>query len=183
MTETIRKTFTKAVLPPLVTLAAIAAALTSASSLTVAQDRAEDILVGWFELSDCHLTFREVVDRSLSVEGLAPIDMKDSLDRLIRAHGVRRDVNGDFVLVTGDLCAGTVVAQPEISPNSSEATLVDIMGQNGCEMSQRAIVEAALARGLEFSAIDRAADALDSQGAFVASENGLTLVIGDTCGR
>ena len=61
--------------------------------------------------------------------------------------------------------------------------MVDIMGQNGCEMSQRAIVEAALARGLEFSAIDRAADALDSQGAFVASENGLTLVIGDTCGR
>ena len=110
----------------LVVLVLFSLALVPAYAQTEAQDQeqeqaqdqtpatAADTIISWLEQNDCSLPFDDVVDRSLSVEGYAPIDIKAAMDDLTGDGSVRRDVNGDFVLVTGERRTGTEVAMPEI---------------------------------------------------------------------
>ena len=162
----------------------VAAACLTPLSAALAEEQvtAQDTLIGWLEESDCSLSFDDVVERSLSVEGFAPIDMKDAMDELTRDGSVRRDVNQAFVLVTGARCTGTEVAAPDIIDGSPEEVLVTVLEQNGCEMSQRALFEAALAQGLTRGDIDSAGEGLFSQGALAVGESGLKLTIGTVCG-
>lgn len=143
---------------------------------------AEQVLYGWFESAECTLTFDEFVDQSLVADGFSPRDMKENLDALIDDRIVRRDARGDFVLTDGELCAGTPVEEPEIDPDTAEALLISLFEENGCEMEQRALFEAALEQGLSREEIDRAGEGLYGQGAFVEGDNGFRLVTGELCG-
>ena len=156
--------------------------LVFAGAIAAAPDTAEDVLVGWLEDNDCSLTFDDYIDRSLSVEGFAPIDMKNAMDSMIEEGGLRRDVDGNLVLVSGNLCEGTAVAEPEILTGTPEQILVTIFEENGCDISPRTLIETAMAQGLTRADIDEAGEGLDDQGAFVNSEVGLQLVIGPVCG-
>lgn len=157
--------------------------LGSLSPLAAAEETAQSTITGWFEQSDCKLSFDRVVDLSLSAQGFAPIDLKAAMDELVEDGSVRRDVDENFVLVTGERCAGTEVAEPEILAGTAEAVLVAIMELNGCEMVPRAIFEAALAQGLTRADIDEAGEGLFDQGALAPGENGLKLVTGSVCGK
>ena len=59
--------------------------LVFAGAIAAAPDTAEDVLVGWLEDNDCSLTFDDYIDRSLSVDGFAPIDMKNAMDSTSKA--------------------------------------------------------------------------------------------------
>lgn len=155
--------------------------LVFAGAIAAAPDTAEDMLVGWLEDIDCSLTFDDYIDRSLSVEGFSPIDMKNAMDSMIEEGGLRRDVDGNLVLVSGNLCEGTAVAEPEILTGTPEQILVTIFEENGCDISPRTLIETAMAQGLTRADIDEAGEGLDDQGAFVNSEVGLQLVIGPVC--
>ena len=111
--------------------------LVFAGAIAAAPDTAEDVLVGWLEENECSLTFNDYIDRSLSVEGFAPIDMKDAMDSMIDEGRLRRDVDGNLVLVSGDRCEGTAVAEPEILTGTPEEILVAIFEENGCDISPR----------------------------------------------
>ena len=156
--------------------------LVFAGAIAAAPDTAEDVLVGWLEENDCSLAFDDYIDRSLSVEGFAPIDMKDAMDSMIAEGTLRRDVNGNLVLVSGDRCEGTAVVEPEILSGTPEEIIVAIFEENGCDISPRTLIQTAMAQGLTRADIDEAGEGLDDQGAFVNSETGLRLVIGPVCG-
>ena len=156
--------------------------LVFAGAIAAAPDTAEDVLVGWLEDNDCSLTFDDYVERSLSVEGFAPIDMKEAMDTMIAERRLRRDVDGNLVLVSGDRCEGTAVAEPEILTGTPEDILMAIFEENGCDISPRTLIETAMAQGLTRADIDAAGEGLDDQGAFVNSGAGLRLVIGPVCG-
>lgn len=142
---------------------------------------ADQVLYGWFEAAECTLTFDQFVEKSLAADGFSPRDMKQSIDALIKDRIVRRDVSGDFVLTDGELCAGSPVQEPEIEPDTAEAALILLLEENGCEMRQRALFEAALEQGLTREEIDQAGEGLYSQGVLVAGESGLRLAAGALC--
>ena len=89
--------------------------------------------------------------------------MKDAMDSMIAEGTLRRDVNGNLVLVSGDRCEGTAVAEPEILSGTPEEILVAIFEENGCDISPRTLIETAMAQGLTRADIDEAGEGLDDR--------------------